>query len=563
MAFLPRLLFLSILPLFLASLSGQSKRFVSPDNGGLQLPPGFQALVVADNVGRTRQIAVRNNGDIFAALMDPIDLGYIVAMRDTNGDGTMDVVKYFGELDSQCKSLRIYNGYLYVGSTTQIVRFPLDNEQLLPSGPYEVVVSGFPTPKNHRSKNITFDDSGNLYVFAGSPGNSCQEQDRTQGSPGKFPCDELERYAGVWMFDADTLGQTQLEDGFHYATGIRNNVAFQWDPVKKELYGVQNGRDNLLQNWGELYNEQESAELPSEEFQLIKQGSDFGWPYAYYDHEQKTRIINPEYGGDKTKRPPEGEYDDPILSFPGHWAPVGLQFYNATQFPKKYQGGAFIAFHGSWNRAPLPQQGYNIAFVPFKDAYPSGGYEIFADGFKGTEVLMVPNQATHRPTGLTVGPDGSLFIAEDKGGRIWKVMYTDGKGVISKAVTPIREKAAPPIASNTGVPIQDLDPQAHALYVQHCLACHQIDGSGVPNMLPSLIESKRLSGSDDEHIARLMLQGSEWVENREFPNLMADFSFLSDQKIALVLNYVKARFGQSPETLGTGEIKALRQKLNR
>ena len=95
------------------------------------------------------------------------------------------------------------------------------------------------------------------------------------------------------MFDADTLGQKQMDDGFHYATGIRNDVAFQWDPVKKALYGVQNGRDNLMQNWGELYDERESAELPSEEFQLIRPGSNFGWPYTYYDQEQGTRIINP------------------------------------------------------------------------------------------------------------------------------------------------------------------------------------------------------------------------------------------------------------------------------
>lgn len=538
--------------------SSFSQYLVSPDNGGLQLPEGFQALVVADNVGRTRRLAVRDNGDIYAALMDPIDLGYVVAMRDTNGDGVMDVVKYFGELDSQCKSLEIYKGYLYVGSTRQIVRFPLDNKQLLPSGPYETVVSGFPTPKNHRSKNITFDDLGNLYVSAGSPGNSCQETDRTLHSPGKFPCEELERYAGVWMFDADTLGQTQLDDGFKFATGIRNNVAFQWDPIKKELYGVQNGRDNLLQNWPELYNEQESAELPSEEFHLIKEGSNFGWPYTYFDHQQGTRIMNPEYGGDKKKRPKKGLYDDPVLTFPGHWAPVGLQFYNATQFPKKYQGGAFVAFHGSWNRAPLPQQGYNVAYVPFNGKKPAGGYEIFADGFKGTDVLHVPNAATYRPTGLTVGPDGSLFVSEDKVGRIWKIMYTGGKGVFSKAAITTKSRTTE-TATRGGGPQRIGDPKGEALYNQYCLACHQIDGSGVPNMQPSLIGSDRLAGHDDDFLVRLMLQGSEWIENRQYPNLMASFSFLSDDEIALALNYAKARFANTDATLTSSKVAAMRK----
>lgn len=547
----------SVLALGLFSQSGCSQPLVSPDNGGLQLPEGFQALVVADNVGRTRRLAVRDNGDIYAALMDPIDLGYVVAMRDTSGDGVMDVVKYFGELDSQCKSLEIYKGYIYVGSTTQIVRFPLDSKQLLPTGPYETVVSGFPTPKNHRSKNITFDDSGNLYVSAGSPGNSCQEVDRTLHSPGKFPCDELERYAGVWMFDAETLGQTQLEDGFKFATGIRNNVAFQWDPLKKELYGVNNGRDNLLQNWPELYNEQESAELPSEEFHHIQEGSNFGWPYTYYDHEQNTRIINPEYGGDKLKRPEEGLYDDPVLTFPGHWAPVGLQFYNATQFPQKYQGGAFVSFHGSWNRAPLPQQGYNIAFVPFDGVLPEGGYEIFADGFKGTDVLHVPNQATYRPTGLTVGPDGSLYVSEDKVGRIWKIMYTAEKGVFSKADTA-KEIQIVQEVTRTSNPIRRADPKGEALYNQYCLACHQADGSGVPNMQPSLIGSERLSSSDDAFLIKLMLEGSEWIQDREYSNLMASFSFLTDEEIALTLNFARARFANASSNIQASDIAEMR-----
>ncbi len=538
----------------LASAPLFSQFLVSPNNGGLDLPEGFQALVVADNIGRARRIAVRENGDIFAALMDPIDLGYVVAMRDTNGDGVMDIVKYFGELDSQCKSLEIYKGYLYVGSTTQIVRFPLDDRELLPSAPYETVVSGFPTPRNHRSKNITFDDSGNLYVSAGSPGNTCQEVDRTLHSPGKMPCDELERYAGVWMFDAEELGQTQLEDGFHFATGIRNNVAFQWDPVKGELYGVQNGRDNLLQNWPELYDENESAELPSEEFHHIRQGSDFGWPYTYYDHLQETRIISPEYGGDKKKRPEPGLYDDPVLNFPGHWAPVGLQFYNATQFPEKYRGGAFVSFHGSWNRAPLPQQGYNIAFVPFDGIKPAGGYEIFADGFKGVDVLHTPNAAKYRPTGLTVGPDGSLYVSEDKVGRIWKIMYTGGTGTVwepsdAASTEAIAAQLAP--ASSTSLPV---DPKGQALYNQYCLACHQIDGSGVPNMQPSLIGSQRLDGSDDAHVVRLLLEGSAWVENKKFPNLMASFAFLSDEEIASVINYAKAQFGGSKSTLTAADI---------
>jgi glucose/arabinose dehydrogenase/mono/diheme cytochrome c family protein len=552
------IIFGMVLSLLAWSQSGLAQYPVSPDNGGISLPDGFRALVIADDIGPVRQLAVRENGDIYAALMTPIDLGYVVALRDTDGDGVMDVIKYFGEIDSQCKSLRIYDDYLYVGSVTQIVRFPLDPNQLLPTGPYETVVSGFPAPLVHSSKNIAFDNSKNLYVTVGTPSNSCQEIDRTEGSPGKSPCDELDRYGGVWMFNADTLDQSQMEDGLRFATGIRNHVAFQWDPIKQALYGVQNGRDNFKQNWGELYNEQESAELPAEEFHLIKQGSDFGWPYVYYDHKQETHIISPEYGGDKKKRPNPGQYDDPILNFPAHWAPVGLEFYNANQFPERYRGGAFVTFHGSWNRAPLPQQGYNVAFVPFDGTHPSGQYEIFADGFKGTDVLLNPNQAVYRPTGVTVGPDGSLYVSEDKSGRVWKISYTGGEGVPVSALQSQRQLASA-TEQNDSVTFE-IDPGGQALYTQHCLACHQADGSGVPNMQPSLISSERLSGDDNDYVLRIMLQGSQWVEDSKFTNMMSSFAYLSDSDIALVLNYAKSQFGKSKPDLTARDIAAMRER---
>jgi glucose/arabinose dehydrogenase len=102
-----------------------------------------------------------------------------------------------------------------------------------------------------------------------------------------------------------------------------------------------------------------------------------------------------------------------------------VAFYTGSQFPARYRGGVFIAFHGSWNRAPLPQAGYNVAFIPFQNGRPSGNYEIFANGFSGQAQLMNPNQAAHRPTGLAVAPDGSLYITDDVGGRIYRVFYTE------------------------------------------------------------------------------------------------------------------------------------------
>jgi glucose/arabinose dehydrogenase len=133
-------------------------------------------------------------------------------------------------------------------------------------------------------------------------------------------------------------------------------------------------------------------------------------------------VTNPEYGGDGKSTDRCAAFTQPTVAFPAHWAPNDLVFYTGTQFPKKYQGGLFIAFHGSWNRAPLPMAGYNVTFVPFTGDKP-GTREVFADGFAGKTPLMAPNDAVARPGGLAVGPDGSLYITEDVKGKIWRVMY--------------------------------------------------------------------------------------------------------------------------------------------
>ncbi|HEV2213629.1 MAG TPA: hypothetical protein VGS99_09795, partial [Gammaproteobacteria bacterium] len=122
-----------------------------------------------------------------------------------------------------------------------------------------------------------------------------------------------------------------------------------------------------------------------------------------------------------------GKFGQPIMAFPGHWAPESVLFYRGDAFGGHYRDGAFISFHGSWNRAPLPQAGYKVVFVPFKDGKPAGPYEIFADGFAGSDALVSPGDANYRPMGLAEGPDGALYIGDTQKGRIWRVVYT-GKG---------------------------------------------------------------------------------------------------------------------------------------
>jgi glucose/arabinose dehydrogenase len=390
------------------------------EDAGIRVPEGFDAKVFAESVGRARHIAVRDNGDVYVALREPAEGGGVAALRDEDGDGAADEVEYFGEHPGT--GLAIHDGFLYASSDDAIHRYALpEGEALAPEGPPETVVEGFPAQQSHSSKAFSIDDGGNLHVNVGAPSNACQADDRTPGSPGQEPCPLLEEHAGIWRFDANKTGQS-FGDGERFLTGTRNVVALDWNPMVGQLYFVMHGRDQLHDLFPDLYTVEQSAELPGEELHLAREGADYGWPYTYWDHQAEQRMVGPEYGGDGRTRAEEG-YQAPLAAFPGHWAPNDLLFYAGDAFPAEAQGGAFIAFHGSWNRAPLPQGGYQVVFVPFEGAEPSGEWTTFADGFKGAEVLEDEDDATFRPMGLAQGPDGALYIADSVQGRIWRVTY--------------------------------------------------------------------------------------------------------------------------------------------
>ena len=161
--------------------------------------------------------------------------------------------------------------------------------------------------------------------------------------------------------------------------------------------------------------------------QLLKQGSNFGWPYCFFDLQTKKRLQNPEYGGDGKSAGDCAKYDRPIATFPAHNAPVGMVFYTGTRFPASYRNGAFVVFHGSWNRSPFPMDGFNIRFVPFKSELPSGEGQVFATGFAGKDVVKGPNDAVYRPVGIAQAPDGSLIVTDDSKGRVWRISYVLGQ----------------------------------------------------------------------------------------------------------------------------------------
>lgn len=386
-------------------------------DAGIWIADGFDATVYADKLGRLRHIAVRDNGDLYAAT-DTGEPG-MLAVSDT--DGRADRVERFGNVSGS--GIGIHDGWLYAASDTAIYRWRLASGKLLPTGKRQTIVDGLVAGNEHAAKTFAFDNSGHIYVNIGAPSNSCQKQNRHSGSPGRRPCPLLTHSGGIWRFAADRTGQTQV-DGERVGTGIRNALALAFDPADGHVYFVQHGRDQLHRLWPDLYTVKDNAELPAEEFHRLITGADYGWPYTYYDQLRHQRMVAPEYGGDGKTAATAGRYQDPLLAFPGHWAPNALLFYAATQYPARYRGGAFVAFHGSWDRRPLPQEGYKVVFVPFHDGKPTGGWQDFADGFADTGSFNVTGRASYRPMGLAVGPDGSLYIAESDQGRIWRIRYT-------------------------------------------------------------------------------------------------------------------------------------------
>lgn len=402
-----------------APAAGQAARpGCAPGNAGLTLPAGFCAQIVADSVGPARHLVVAPNGDIYAAMRD--SLGAVLALRDTNGDGMADQRQRFGRPGGT--GLAFFDGHLYFASDTSVVRWPWRAGELVPAGPMETIVTGLAVQRGHAAKTIAIARDGALYVNIGAPSNACQEQDRQEGSKGQDPCPLLERSGGIWRFDARRPMQT-FAQGSRWATGLRNMVAITVGPDGATLWGVQHGRDLLAGNWGKqvpLYTEAKSAENPAEELYRLDQGTDYGWPYCYYDVDLKQKVLAPEYGGDGRRQGRCATVGQPLVAFPGHWAPEAMLFYTGTQFPAEYRGGAFVAFHGSWNRGaqPAQQAGFNVSFVPFASGRPAGTWRVFADGFRGT-----PNEMRHRPMGMALDRDGSLLVGDDRGGRIYRIRW--------------------------------------------------------------------------------------------------------------------------------------------
>jgi glucose/arabinose dehydrogenase/mono/diheme cytochrome c family protein len=543
----------------------------------LFLPQGFEATVFVDSIAETvRHMAVNKNGDLYAKFKRPSEAGVIAAIRDLNNDGVADSLVKFGEYHipqrgSYSTAARIYKGYLYFSSQLTVYRIKLDEENLVPTGTAEIIVHDDHAHGSHEhiGKPIAFDEEGHIFVPFGAPNNACQNPKRTPLVPGQDPCPLLEDHGGIWRFDAEKVGQTQ-KDGEFYASGLRSIVALDWNTSDQSLYAVVHGRDDLHRLWPNHFSQWESALLPSEEFVKIEKGDHFGWPYCFYDQMQGKKVLAPEYGGDGNIIGRCADYKDPVIGFPGHWAPNDLVFYNGDAFPDHYKNGAFIAFHGSTNRAPYPQSSYFIGFVPFENGKPSGPYEVFADGFAGVDPIINTRDSEFRPMGIAFAPDGSMYIGETEKGRIWKVQFKgDRENFGPSQLVEMEERKTLSHIATPDIVTDRIEPKDMAIgqkiYNQYCMACHQSNGMGASGRFPPLNGTDWVTG-DKERLVHLILNGMEGaieVNGEIYDGVMPQHSFLNDDQIADVLTYIRTHFDNQAGSVTAEEVENYRKSNNK
>jgi len=543
------------------------------DDTGLKLPPGFCATIFADDIGHARQMAVAPSGVLYVNTWSgryygntpPHPGGFLVALQDKTGNGKADVIERFGETPQTGGAggtgIAVYKDAVYAEINDRIAKYALSSGSIAPKESGVTIVSGLPLTGDHPMHPFIIDSAGALYVDVATPSNACQIKNRIPKSPGEMPCTQLKTRGGVWRYDANKTNQA-FSSAERYATGIRNAEGLAFDE-SGHLLATQHGRDQLHANWPQFYKPDQEATLPAEELLLLKDGGDYGWPECYFDPFVDKLVLAPEYGGDGKKIGECAGKIAPIAAFPAHWAPNGMTRYDKDKFPERYRGGVFIAFHGSWDRAPYPQGGYNVVFQPLSDDQSSGQCELFADGFAGAN--KSPQGAAHRPNGLAVANDGALFVSDDVSGRIYRIVYRGGPG-IQPRITPCPSATAPAgdVVAATAKPPEGTHPNAGRtapagevppgatpamvalgqriyrgqLGAAACTGCHGQNGEGTP-LGPSLTGGHWLwSDGSYTGIAKTIKDGVPQPKNYRSPMPPMGGAQLTNDQVNAVAAYV-------------------------
>ena len=349
-----------------AQAPGGGRTRVEVAGHSLVVMRGFAVDLYAEGLSGARFMVLGPDGVPYLSLTSQ---GRVVKLPDLDGNGRADSVVTIARGLSSPHGLAFHGDTLYVAETNRVVRF-------VPGvAAPEVVVPDVPHGGGHFTRTIVFGPrDGKLYLSVGSSCNICDERDA--------------RRAAVLRFNADGSG------GEIFAHGLRNSVGLAFDPSTGELWGTNNDRDML------------GDDLPPDRINILRQGGDYGWPQCYLPGHP-----NPEYPNADC-----GHLAEPAITFQAHSAPLGIAFSTGTQFPPEYRGGAFAAYHGSWNRS-VPT-GYKVVYVRQRDGRPVTITD-FVVGFlaEGSDAPWA------RPVDVLVAKDGSLLVSDDYGGRIFRVHY--------------------------------------------------------------------------------------------------------------------------------------------
>lgn len=351
-----------------------------PENATLTVPKGFKVNVFAEGDFRNpRWMALAPNGDVFVA---DSRANKIIILRDKNKDGVAEERFVFSDKLAQPFGMAFYKDWFYVANTNAIVRFKYRAGQTAAEDEPEKLIDLTPGGYNqHWTRNILFSpDKTKLYISVGSASNV---------NAGEEPI-----RAAVSIADPDGKNLRQ------FATGLRNPIGLAFNPKTKELWTAVNERDGL------------GDDLVPDYVTSVKEGGFYGWPYSYIGQTE-----DPRRKGEAPDLVKKALVPDVLLT--SHVAALGITFYDGKMFPKEYNGDAFVALHGSWNRAKL--SGYKIVRVRFKNGkLVKNAFEDFITGWLPDENSR---DVWGRPVGLQVLPDGSMLITDDGANKIWRVSY--------------------------------------------------------------------------------------------------------------------------------------------
>jgi len=344
-------------------------------------PAGFEVSLFADDLDNPRMIYVLPNGDVLVMESLPQrSTSRIVLLRDSAKSGTPAVRESFLRRLNMAFGMALIGNRFYVGNTDGIVVFPYrSGDTQIKRQPEKILdLPG----GGHYTRNLLADPAGKkIYVAVGSSGN-IDEQRVDEKDP---------RRAAILQINPDGSGMRV------FASGLRNPVGIDWEPKTHTLWTVVNERDML------------GDELVPDYLTEARDGAFYGWPYSYFGQNEDPRK--------KGQRPDlVAKAIKPDFALGSHVAALGLAFYQGKSFPERYHGGAFIGMHGSWNRSDLV--GYKVAFVPFQNGKPSGVIEDFLTGFIANPKI---SQVYGRPVGVAIWTDGSLLVADDAAGKVWRV----------------------------------------------------------------------------------------------------------------------------------------------